>query len=97
MKRTHLEPLEPRFQCAVTYGVAASGDPDVTGVLATTGPGLKDLGATGVRLFTNTSYLSSDFDLTSTGKIISAGSPAHLRFSRHSFQSSDLMTDLPGA
>ncbi len=65
-----IESLERRLQFStIQYGVAANGDPDVTGVLADSGPGLKDMGAQGVRLFTNTSYLSSDFDLTPSGKI----------------------------
>lgn len=65
-----IEPLEARIQLStVQYGVSASGDPSATGVLAEVGPGLKDLGAKGVRLFTNTSFLSSDFDVTSSGKI----------------------------
>jgi uncharacterized delta-60 repeat protein len=66
-----MEFLEPRlqFSSAIKYGVAASGDPSVTGVLSATGPGLKDLGAQGVRLFTDTSYLSSDFGVLPSGKI----------------------------
>jgi uncharacterized delta-60 repeat protein len=65
-----IEQLEPRLKfAAIQYGVAANGDPDVTGVLRATGPGLKDLGAKGVRLFTNTSYRSIDFDTTVGGKI----------------------------
>src|SRR3954471_7176583 len=72
MPAVSIEALEPRIQCAanvINYGIAASGDPDQTGVLNATGPGLKDLGAKGVRLFTNTSFLSSDFDLMPSGKI----------------------------
>jgi uncharacterized delta-60 repeat protein len=67
----HIERLEPRLQFSggIKYGVAASGDPAKTGVLSATGPGLKDLGAQGVRLFTDVSFLSSDFDVTPSGKI----------------------------
>jgi uncharacterized delta-60 repeat protein len=65
-----IERLECRVQLStVQYGVCASGDPSETGVLAETGPGLKDLGAKGVRLFTNSSFLSSDFDVTASGKV----------------------------
>ena len=66
-----MELLERRlqFSAAIKYGVAASGDPDVTGVLSASGPGLKDLGAQGVRLFTDVSFLSSDFGVLPSGKI----------------------------
>ena len=69
LNHSHIEHLEPRLQFSIQYGVAASGDPAVTGVLATSGPGLKDLGAGAVRLFTDTSFLSSDFGVTASGKI----------------------------
>jgi hypothetical protein len=65
----HLESRRLLSGVSLKYGVSASGDPDVTGVLGSGAPGLKDLGASGVRLFTNTSYLSSDFDFTKSGTL----------------------------
>ena len=66
----YFEPLEPRLQFSgIQYGFDVSGDPAATGVLHDTGPGLKDLGAKGVRLFTNVSFLASDFAALPSGKI----------------------------
>src|ERR1043165_5727162 len=63
VKPQFMEPLERRVQLSsgIQYGFDVSGDPSVTSVLNATGPGLKDLGAKGVRLFTNVSFLPSDF------------------------------------
>src|SRR2546421_5609983 len=71
VRANHIEHLERRvqFSTVIKYGMDASGDPDLSGVLADRGPGLKDLGAQGVRLFTDVSFLSSDFGVLPGGKI----------------------------